>query len=81
MLGNPLYLNDIYLQVDPRERKFLTFFKLLSGFFFKMLGNPLYLNDIYLQIDPREARKKIFDFFQTIEWIFLQNVRKPSIFE
>jgi len=83
MLGNPQYLNDIYLQVDPREarKKFLTFFKLLSGFSFKMLGNPLYLNDIYLQVDQREARKRIFDFFQTFEWIFLQNVRKSSIFE
>ena len=70
------------LQVDPREARkkiFDCFFKLLSGFSFKMLGNPQYLNDIYLQIDSREAEKKIFDFF-SIFWVdLLQTVGKLPI--
>ena len=55
------------LTYAKRERKFLAFFILLSGFSFEMLENPPFEWDIYHQIKLREARKKIFDFFHTFE--------------
>jgi len=79
---SPVLLPQILIDLrEARKKIFDCFFILLvlSGFFFEMLKHPPFEWDTYHQIILHEARKNIFDFFHTFEWIFFWNVKKLSI--